>query len=391
VGNRGPSQDTGQVSVSTYGNFLTVTSASGSGWFCHLTGTGAICSRSDPLPAGQSFPSISIAASVSTMAPETVTFGASVSAPGNTNSANDTSSDVAAVAQLQAIAFGTLADRAYSINPFQIGAMSSSGLPVAFSSTGSCTVSGNSLGMTAPGVCTVTASQAGNSVYLPAANVVRSFHFDLWSCRDVDRRCEPAFRHWQSNVLRRRDAVGEGSRFIAGTASMSVLLEATGPRSLLARYGGDATSPGSASPPVIHVLNSLPSPGFQTTSLPSGSAGTIETGDFNGDGKLDLAAVGLTGITVFPGNGDGTFGAGILTTFAGGRLIQPFAADFDGDGKLDLAIVFGNGDGTFGSPASYALPGNLITVADLNNDGFPDLAIGSSSNFTINLNSEVRA
>lgn len=59
--------------------------------------------------------------------------------------------------------------------------------------------------------------------------------------------------------------------------------------------------------------------------------------------------------------------------------------DFNRDGKLDLAVAgnslevfFGNGDGTFQAPVSY-LPGTLpysVATADFNRDGKLDLAVG---------------
>src|SRR6266568_5003454 len=84
----------------------------------------------------------------------------------------------------------------------------------------------------------------------------------------------------------------------------------------------------------------------------------IAEGDFNGDGKLDLAVTnyGDNSVSVLLGNGDGTFQA--ARTFPVG--IHPglvAVGDFNGDGKPDLAVssvgdntvsVFlGNGDGTF--------------------------------------------
>ena len=126
------------------------------------------------------------------------------------------------------------------------------------------------------------------------------------------------------------------------------------------------------------------------------SFGEPVVGDFNGDGKLDVAVVfgnstGTNGIMVFLGNGDGTLQSGLLsniTDIAGVKV----AGDFDGDGKLDLVgttitgttnpqtgIVFfhGNGDGTFATPTtSYSIGQNLlgqVLVADLNGDGKLDL------------------
>jgi hypothetical protein len=100
-----------------------------------------------------------------------------------------------------------------------------------------------------------------------------------------------------------------------------------------------------------------------TTGLDSGAPGDLALGDFNGDGKLDLA-VSIPGtsvisspkvndvLAIFTGNGDGTFAAPKLITLdtAGGES-HLLAADLNGDGKLDLIsgqhVYLGNGDGTF--------------------------------------------
>jgi len=74
------------------------------------------------------------------------------------------------------------------------------------------------------------------------------------------------------------------------------------------------------------------------------SPNSIAVADFNNDANLDLAVsnggdgVGNASVTILLGNGDGTFGAG--TTFAAGTHPQAvIAADFDGDGKKDLAVA----------------------------------------------------
>jgi uncharacterized protein (TIGR03437 family) len=116
------------------------------------------------------------------------------------------------------------------------------------------------------------------------------------------------------------------------------------------------------------------------------------SGDFNGDGKLDL----ITGnteskdLSVLLGNGDGTFQAAVSYP-AGGAVGGLAAADFNGDGKLDVAvsnqqpgslsIFLGNGDGTFGAPSTQSLGMALvgITAADFNEDGKLDLAIADNN------------
>ena len=140
---------------------------------------------------------------------------------------------------------------------------------------------------------------------------------------------------------------------------------------------------------------------FQTPALTFPSYDLIfddfAVGDFNADGKVDLAfsAVGPTGglAVIYLGNGDGTFTAGNQYSFgpvSSSGVPNIVAEDFNGDGKLDLAIsqsshalnvsnavVFlGNGDGTFQNAVTYATAAGagVIAAGDFNGDGIPDLA-----------------
>jgi uncharacterized protein YjbI with pentapeptide repeats len=75
----------------------------------------------------------------------------------------------------QSTAFGPLANQVYGAGPLMLTATASSGLPVAYATTGPCSVSGTTLTITGAGSCTVIASQAGNSSWLAASPVSQSF------------------------------------------------------------------------------------------------------------------------------------------------------------------------------------------------------------------------
>jgi uncharacterized protein (DUF2141 family) len=128
----------------------------------------------------------------------------------------------------------------------------------------------------------------------------------------------------------------------------------------------------------------------------------MAVGDFNGDGKLDIAiATGYNTISIFLGNGNGTFTAGPTVGLpADGPedyavVIQ--VGDFNGDGKLDMAvtgvdsdyvyILLGNGDGTFTLKSKYSIPYQVcaIVVGDFNGDGKPDLAVQGGFGGSISL------
>ena len=129
-------------------------------------------------------------------------------------------------------------------------------------------------------------------------------------------------------------------------------------------------------------------------SFPGGSFPTSAvSGDFNKDGKLDLAVANQNGILILLGKGDGTFQPG--ATLSGPNLPSSLAiGDANNDGNLDLfavstapagavtlSVFLGRGDGTFqgalNSPAAGSGRGG-IAVGDFNADGKLDLAISGS-------------
>src|ERR1700675_2043507 len=126
----------------------------------------------------------------------------------------------------------------------------------------------------------------------------------------------------------------------------------------------------------------------------------IAVGDFNEDGKADLAVAAAVKLFAFLGNGDGTFAPAASSPmrvpsppyddFASPYVGPITTADFNHSGHLGLAvglinneavvILLGHGDGTFApSSAAFAnalgMPTYAIGAADFNTDGNLDLAI----------------
>jgi hypothetical protein len=109
----------------------------------------------------------------------------------------------------------------------------------------------------------------------------------------------------------------------------------------------------------------------QVTYAVGNLAVAIVAGDFNGDGRTDLAVSDSTRVRILLGNGDGTFQP--AKTVAAGTVGSLVAWDFNGDGHLDLAVtnetdtvsvLLGDGDGTFRPQVTYAvgpLPVGIVT------------------------------
>jgi hypothetical protein len=137
-------------------------------------------------------------------------------------------------------------------------------------------------------------------------------------------------------------------------------------------------------------------------AYPAGSqAFSITTADFNGDGSPDLAVADRAGgVTILLNNGDGTFRSG-GTLAAGFNPWSITTADFNGDNIPDLAVAnngssnvsvfMGNGDGTFQNAVNYDTGGSgtfSIAVGDFNGDGLPDIVTANrdSGNVSVLLN-----
>jgi serine/threonine protein kinase len=126
--------------------------------------------------------------------------------------------------------------------------------------------------------------------------------------------------------------------------------------------------------------------------------GSVVAADVNGDGKLDLVARNGTSntVSVLLGKGNGTFLTAVHHP-TGPATTGLAVGDFNGDGKLDLVVTnsgvatvsvfLGNGDGTFGAGVDYATGKHpySVAVADFDGDGTLDLAVTNYEDTTISV------
>jgi uncharacterized delta-60 repeat protein len=169
-----------------------------------------------------------------------------------------------------------------------------------------------------------------------------------------------------------------------------------------------ATS-GVQAKPVVYDFRTKAGTGpatFYQTSTPAVGldARTVATGDFDGDGDLDLAVGSPASVDILINDGTGTFttGSQILSGALGG--LNPWtvtAGDFNNDGAIDLAVT-----GTGGSSAVYILLNNAngtgtfavssfnvtgitqcwhLTSADIDGDGDLDLLVANTTGTSVNI------
>ncbi|MBL8761517.1 MAG: VCBS repeat-containing protein, partial [Phycisphaerae bacterium] len=130
---------------------------------------------------------------------------------------------------------------------------------------------------------------------------------------------------------------------------------------------------------------------FHARHLINGVVYSLTTGDFNGDGRDDVAGADMAGarFQLLLSNGPGSYAAPTAVTTSA-RCLSIASGDIDLDGDLDVAVtcdslnvinVFkNNGNATFAPRATYAVgeQPTSIAIGEFTGDGLPDIAVGNS-------------
>jgi hypothetical protein len=158
--------------------------------------------------------------------------------------------------------------------------------------------------------------------------------------------------------------------------------------------------------PALEALEDRALPSFLAPTLyPSADArNAVVTGDFNGDGKLDIATISTDGV----GHSFVNVMLAVQPTKHGGGNFAPpvdypvgpdarslAVGDFNGDGKLDIvtssdspgggpsiSVLLNNGDGTFRPGLYYGAgtgPAFSVAVGDFNGDGKLDVVTANGA------------
>ncbi|HHH30831.1 MAG TPA: VCBS repeat-containing protein [Polyangiaceae bacterium] len=121
-------------------------------------------------------------------------------------------------------------------------------------------------------------------------------------------------------------------------------------------------------------------------------AGPLSVADLDGDGRLDLAVPMVNEVKILKGTGTGSF-IGHQTLRTGKYPARPALVDLDRNGKLDLVVasndshrlhVFMHDDGRLRARGDYACGkgGGPIAVGDFDGDGIDDIAMGNLNSHT---------
>src|SRR6267154_1580136 len=409
VSNGGAGITSGTVAVTdTLPAGLMATGMSGTGWNCTLGSLS--CTRSDALGASGSYPAITLTVNVGSNAAASVTNTATVSGGGESNTANDSASDVTTVGAQTPTATATT----LTLLP---GTSVSAGTTISLTATvlhGSTSVF--------PGLvtfCDAAAAQCTGAAIFATAQLTNSgsatANLLLGSGTYSIKAVFAGTTGFQSSESLAQALIVNGTAGYASTTTIAASGSSnsysltgtvaafgkpvpTGTVSFLDTTAGNSVLGTATLDPASLGFTLAPA----TASPAVNGSPHFATGDFNHDGKIDLAVPNGSGstVSVLLGNGDGTFQAPVIyNTDTNGNAYALAVGDFNADGNPDLAVtnigtgsatisvLLGNGDGTFQLQVPYVVGNHpsAVVVGDFNGDGDADVAVTNQDDNTLSV------
>jgi hypothetical protein len=395
VRNAGNSSTSAGITLTATDNIpagLTATAISGSGWTCTLATVS--CTRSDSLPPGYSYPVISVVVNVTRRTPAVVENTATLSGLGATNfTAFDYTIIGISATVVQSAPSPAAAIQSQTVT-FSAKVTSTSGA----APTGSVLFldNGNAI---ASAVIVNQVATVGTNILTVGKHLIQAVYSG-----DSTYGGTPS----QGQIVTVAAPASSGLFVSDGTVAGSEEETALVVFDMNGDGIPDLVVPSTFEPTGVIVYYGNGDGTFTTGPVIANIAGAVlglTVGDLNGDGLPDLILATTGGVVTLLQTPSHQFGNQNTTSintsncqFNSNQVTTVIAGDFNLDGRVDIATInecgnlvelFGNGDGTFGTQLATVTSANgaqgSIALADLNGDGIPDFILSDGNNRQIHV------